>query len=234
TWDKAASAIAYEAEWRKDNGNWVSVARTSALGFEITGIYAGAYQARVRAINASDISSIWANAVETQLNGKEGAPPKPVGFSASTDVVFGITLTWGFPNGAEDTLKTEIQYSTTATGDNPLLLSDVPYPQKTYQQSGLAAGVTFYYRAQLVDKTGNESGYTDWIVGSSSSDSSEVLSYLTGQITETQLGQDLLGPVQDASQLKDMWSVKVGQTEDGKLYTAGIGVGVENTPAGMQ
>ncbi|TKI01526.1 hypothetical protein, partial [Martelella alba] len=26
TWDKAASAIAYEAEWRKDNGNWVSVA----------------------------------------------------------------------------------------------------------------------------------------------------------------------------------------------------------------
>ncbi|TKI01959.1 phage tail tip fiber protein, partial [Martelella alba] len=25
-----------------------------------------------------------------------------------------------------------------------------------------------------------------------------------------------------------------GQTEDGKLYTAGIGVGVENTPAGMQ
>jgi predicted phage tail protein len=31
-----------------------------------------------------------------------------------------------------------------------------------------------------------------------------------------------------------MWSVKVGKTEDGKLYTAGIGVGVENTPEGMQ
>jgi predicted phage tail protein len=32
-----------------------------------------------------------------------------------------------------------------------------------YHQLGLKAGQEFWYRAQLVDRTGNESGYTDWI-----------------------------------------------------------------------
>ncbi|AHG22555.1 hypothetical protein Z042_00570 [Chania multitudinisentens RB-25] len=34
--------------------------------------------------------------------------------------------------------------------------------------------------------------------------------------------------------LQDMWSIKVGKTQDGKMYSAGIGVGVENTPEGLQ
>ncbi|NHB94437.1 hypothetical protein C5469_20770 [Photorhabdus cinerea] len=68
-WDAADSAIAYESEWRKDNGNWVSAPRTSALGFEVDNIYAGRYQSRVRAINASEISSVWANAPETVMLG---------------------------------------------------------------------------------------------------------------------------------------------------------------------
>ncbi len=191
TWNKAASAIAYEAEWRRDSGNWVNAARTSALGFEVPGIYAGAYQARVRAINASDISSVWANADETRLNGKEGNPPKPVGFTASDSIVFGIELNWGFPDDTDDTLKTEIQYTAAANGSNPILLADVPYPARKYQQMGLAAGVTFYYRAQLVDKTGNESGYTDWVMGSSSSSAADILGSIGADIMTTEAGQEL-------------------------------------------
>ncbi|MGJ0580911.1 host specificity protein J, partial [Xenorhabdus bovienii] len=80
TWEATASAIAYEAEWRRDNGNWISAPRTSTQGFEIPNIYAGRYQARVRAINAAEISSLWANAPETHLKGKEGNPPAPLAF----------------------------------------------------------------------------------------------------------------------------------------------------------
>ena len=69
-WGAVENAIAYEAEWRKNNGNWVSVSRTSALGFEVPGIYAGRYRVRVRAINASNVSSIWATSMETYLKGK--------------------------------------------------------------------------------------------------------------------------------------------------------------------
>ncbi len=233
TWDRAESAIAYEAEWRRDNGNWIPAPRTSTLGFEVSGIYAGRYQARVRAINPSEISSVWANAPEMVLTGKQGDPPALASFT-TVGQVFGIVLNWEFPLGAEDTQRTEIWYSQNADGSNKMHLGDYAYPQRSHTMTGLAAGVNFWFQARLVDKLGNTGPWTNWVQGTSSEDASEVLDYLKGKITETELGQELLGPVEDAGKLKDMWSVKVGQTVDGKLYTAGIGVGVENTPEGMQ
>lgn len=233
TWDRAESAIAYEAEWRRDNGNWIPAPRTSTLGFEVSGIYAGRYQARVRAINPAEISSVWANAPEMVLTGKLGDPPALASFT-TIGQVFGIVLNWEFPLGAEDTQRTEIWYSQNSDGSNKMHLGDYAYPQRSHTMTGLAAGVNFWFQARLVDKLGNTGPWTRWTQGTSSDDASEVLDYLKGKITETELGQELLGPVEDAGKLKDMWSVKVGQTVDGKLYTAGIGVGVENTPEGMQ
>ena len=233
TWDRAESAIAYEAEWRRDNGNWIPAPRTSTLGFEVSGIYAGRYQARVRAINPSEISSVWANAPEMALTGKLGDPLALASFT-TIGQVFGIVLNWEFPLGAEDTQRTEIWYSQNSDGSNKMHLGDYAYPQRSHTMTGLAAGVNFWFQARLVDKLGNTGPWTNWAQGTSSEDASEVLDYLKGKITETELGQELLGPVEDAGKLKDMWSVKVGQTVDGKLYTAGIGVGVENTPEGMQ
>ncbi|MFV9076859.1 DUF1983 domain-containing protein [Serratia fonticola] len=233
TWDRAESAIAYETEWRRDNGNWIPGPRVSTLGFEVQGIYAGRYQARVRAINPAEISSVWANAPEMVLKGKIGEPPALASFT-TVGQVFGIVLNWAFPPGAEDTQRTEIWYSRSSNGSGKMHLGDYAYPQRSHTMTGLAAGVNFWFQARLVDRLGNAGPWTAWTQGTSSSDASDVLDLLTGKITETQLGKDLLGPIEDASKLQDMWSVKVGKTQDGKLYTAGIGVGVENTPEGMQ
>ncbi|EMH1752211.1 phage tail protein [Enterobacter hormaechei] len=185
-WDAVQGAVAYEAEWRRDSGNWISVPRTSSLGFEVQGIYSGRYLVRVRAVNASDVSSVWATSAEVNLTGKVGNPPKPVGFIASDNVVFGIELSWGFPANTDDTLKTEIQYSPTGTEDDAMLLADVPYPQRKYQQMGLKAGQIFWYRAQLVDRSGNESGYTDFVRGQASIDVSDI----TDAILEDMKGSD--------------------------------------------
>ncbi|MBK4427003.1 DUF1983 domain-containing protein, partial [Enterobacter hormaechei] len=185
-WDSVQGAVAYEAEWRRDSGNWISVPRTSSLGFEVQGIYSGRYLVRVRAVNASDVSSVWATSSEVNLTGKVGNPPKPVGFIASDNVVFGIELSWGFPANTDDTLKTEIQYSLTGTEDDAMLLADVPYPQRKYQQMGLKAGQIFWYRAQLVDRSGNESGYTEFVRGQASIDVSDI----TDAILEDMKGSD--------------------------------------------
>ncbi|XTO70085.1 host specificity protein J [Enterobacter hormaechei] len=185
-WDAVQGAVAYEAEWRRDSGNWISVPRTSSLGFEVQGIYSGRYLVRVRAVNASDVSSVWATSAEVNLTGKVGNPPKPVGFIASDNVVFGIEMSWGFPANTDDTLKTEIQYSPTGTEDDAMLLADVPYPQRKYQQMGLKAGQIFWYRAQLVDRSGNESGYTDFVRGQASIDVSDI----TDAILEDMKGSD--------------------------------------------
>ncbi|HAU5598577.1 host specificity protein J [Citrobacter freundii] len=173
-WDAVQGAVAYEAEWRRDSGNWISVPRTSSLGFEVQGIYSGRYLVRVRAVNASDVSSVWATSAEVNLTGKVGNPPKPVGF-ATTPINWGIRLNWGFPANTGDTLKTEIQYTANSDFSNPLLLSDVPYPSAEYTQLGLKAGQEFWYRAQLVDRTGNESGWTDWVRGESNANADDYL-----------------------------------------------------------
>ncbi|MHA8112676.1 TipJ family phage tail tip protein [Kosakonia cowanii] len=199
-WDSVKGAIAYEAEWRRDSGNWVSVPRTSSQAFEVSGIYAGRYLVRVRAVNASDVSSIWATSAEVTLTGKVGNPPKPVGFTASETVVFGVELNWGFPANTDDTLKTEIQYSLTGSDDDAMLLADVPYPLRRYQQMGLKAGQIFWYRAQLVDRTGNESGYTDWVRGQSSIDVSDITDAVLGQIKDTELFKDLIENAVDGSE----------------------------------
>ncbi len=174
SWDQAQNAIAYEAQWRRNDGNWVNVPRSSTTSFDVSGIYAGRYLVRVRAINAAEISSGWGYSDEKTLTGKVGNPPKPVGFMA-TGINWGIRLNWGFPGNTGDTLKTEIQYTANSDFSDPLLLSDVPYPSAEYTQLGLKAGQEFWYRAQLVDRTGNESGYTDWIRGMSNDNADDYL-----------------------------------------------------------
>ena len=199
SWDQAQNAIAYEAQWRRNEGNWVNVPRSSTTSFDVPGIYAGRYLVRVRAINAAEISSGWGYSEEKTLTGKVGNPPKPVGFIASDNVVFGIELSWGFPANTDDTLKTEIQYSLTGTEDDAMLLADVPYPQRKYQQMGLKAGQIFWYRAQLVDRSGNESGYTDFVRGQASIDVSDITDAILEDLKGSDTFKDLIENAVDSS-----------------------------------
>lgn len=200
SWDQAQNAIAYEAQWRRNDGNWVNMPRSSTTSFDVPGIYAGRYLVRVRAINAAEISSGWGYSEEKTLTGKVGNPPKPVGFIASENVVFGIELNWGFPANTDDTLKTEIQYSLTGTEDDAMLLADVPYPQRKYQQMGLKAGQIFWYRAQLVDRSGNESGYTEWVRGQASIDVSDITDVILEEIKDSDTFKDLIENAVDSNE----------------------------------
>ncbi|ELP5231740.1 host specificity protein J [Citrobacter freundii] len=194
SWDQAQNAIAYEAQWRRNDGNWVNVPRSSTTSFDVSGIYAGRYLVRVRAINAAEISSGWGYSEEKTLTGKVGNPPKPVGF-ATTPINWGIRLNWGFPANTGDTLKTEIQYTANSDFSNPLLLSDVPYPSAEYTQLGLKEGQEFWYRAQLVDRTGNESGWTDWVRGESNANADDYLGDIADDFLTSADGDRLTGDI---------------------------------------
>ncbi|AHG39731.1 hypothetical protein N018_05520 [Pseudomonas syringae CC1557] len=195
SWPAVAGAVAYDVEWRKDSGNWIKVQRTGSASVDITGIYAGAYLARVRAVSAYDISSSWRNSILTQLKGKEGLPPAVTSLTAAS-LIFGIKLNWTFPAGVEDTQRTEIWYGPTTDLAKATKLSDLAYPQSEHVMQSLKAGVTFFFWARLVDRTGNIGPWYPagiGVMGQTSSDAGPVLDLLDKQLTESQFGEHLLG-----------------------------------------
>lgn len=245
SWDAPDNAVYYIVEWRKDDKDWITMPRIGATSVDIEGVYSGQYLARVRAYNSIDVGSVYGQSVLTNVVGKEGAPPQVQNLT-TTSKVFGIDLRWNFPTGALDTNYTEIQYNTNPVDDGTeLLLGTFAYPLNTYTMSGLSAGQTFWFRARLVDKTGNIGAWTSWVSGSASAQATEILDYITGQITETELAQNLLEKIDSGggasiaveeltNELEAMYSIKLGVDVNGQYYAAGMGIGLEQTPAGMQ
>jgi predicted phage tail protein len=246
SWPAVEGAVAYDIEWRKDSGNWIKVQRTGSTNVDVVGIYAGSYVARVRAVSAFDISSIWRNSVLTELKGKEGLPPAVTSLTA-TSLLFGISLKWGFPAGAEDTQRTEIWYGPTNVLTNATKLADLAYPQSDYSMQSLLAGATFFFWARLVDRTGNIGPWypvANGVMGQASSDAGPILDMIEGQITETELGQELLDEINKIPGLQDQIDALDGLSAykpaevyepgemvvgDGRIYQAKIQVPI-NTP----
>ncbi len=197
-WTRPANAIAYEVHWRKNDSEWVFAGRTGGTSMEVRGIYAGRYVAKVRAINALDIGSVFATSVETQLSGKTTPPPSVTMLKAES-LLFGIGLKWEFPAGAEDTQRTEIWYGPTPNLETATKLADLAYPQSDYTMQSLLAGATFFFWARLVDRTGNIGPWYpvgDGVLGQASSEAGPILQMLAGKVSQTELGKDLLTEIE--------------------------------------
>lgn len=197
TWPAVPGAVGYDVEWRKDSGNWIKLQRTGVTSVDVVGIYAGAYVARVRAVSAFDITSIWRNSILTNLSGKQGMPPA-LSYLTATPLLFGIYLKWGFPAGAEDSQRTEIWHSQTTDLEAATKLTDLAYPQSDFSMLGLRAGVTFYFWGRIVDKIGNIGPWYPigiGVQGQSSSDAAAILEMIAGEIGRTELGQDIIDEI---------------------------------------
>ncbi|MFV9258383.1 DUF1983 domain-containing protein [Citrobacter freundii] len=189
-----ADIVAYQAQWKRGNNEWINIPETGLRNIEIAGIFSGDYLVRVRAINSAGASSLWTSSVLTHLTGRTGDVPKPVGLR-TTAINWGIQVDWSFPADTGDTLQTELQYSANGNGDNPLLLAGVPYPQHTYTQLGLKAGQEFWYRARLVDRIGNQSDWTDWVRGESNANADDYLGDIADDFLTSADGDRLTGDI---------------------------------------
>ena len=208
-WPPVEGAVAYDVEWKKDSGNWIRLPRAGTTSVDVTGIYAGGYLARVRAVSAFDITSVWKSSILTQLSGKTGAPPA-LAFLRTTSGPWKIGLEWGFPDsGAADTAYTEIQQSVTPGGSeqNATALGLFAYPTDTHTLTSLAAGARLAFRGRLIDRTGNVGPWSAWVDGISSTDASEYNELITKEYVESALGEQFFADIDqmqiDISGLQD-------------------------------
>jgi predicted phage tail protein len=194
TWDAPSGAVYYNVWWRRGASDWINAGVTYTASIEVAGIYTDTYTARVSAVGVTGNSSLWGYSPATDLQGKTGTPPAVTSLTAASQL-FGIALAWTFPAGAEDTQRTEVWYGKSPSLDAAAKLSDLAYPQRDYVLQNLQAGATFYFWARLVDRIGNIGPFYpvgNGVQGIASTDAGLILDAIAGEITETQLGQDLL------------------------------------------
>lgn len=238
TWDQAQGATKYQAEWRKDDGNWIKLPITGSNSVEVQGIYAGNYEARVTAISAFDIASLPTYSVLTTLSGKQGLPPALANIAA-TGILFGYRLNWSFPAvGALDTAYTEIEIASTANGANAAQLGLFAYPTNSHVIQGMQPNITRYFRGRLIDRIGNVGPWSQYANATTSADASAVLGILSGKLTETQLSQGLMEKIENSDLENNQAFIDVQQKIEGLdaqyylriqsgKYVSGFGLGVE-------
>ncbi|WP_296201976.1 host specificity protein J [Psychrobacter sp. UBA3962] len=189
TWEQVKDAVAYDVEWRKDDGDWISVPRTGNISVEVDGVYSGNYIARVRAVSAFDAVSKPITSTLTKVEGKAGKPPSLLSLKA-TGTLFGMELNWSFAKGSGDAAYTEIQVAS-APDTNVALLGQYSYPTNNAKLNGLQNGLVQYYRGRIVDKLGFKGDWSNWVKGQVLNDSSQVLDLIAGDIEQSHLHQEL-------------------------------------------
>ena len=189
TWEQVKDAVAYDVEWRKDDGDWISVPRTGNISAEVDGVYSGNYIARVRAVSAFDAVSKPITSTLTKVEGKAGKPPSLLSLKA-TGTLFGMELNWSFAKGSGDAAYTEIQVAS-APDTNVALLGQYSYPTNNAKLNGLQSGLVQYYRGRIVDKLGFKGDWSNWARGEVLNDSSQVLDLIAGDIKQSHLNQAL-------------------------------------------
>ncbi|WP_288773700.1 phage tail protein [uncultured Psychrobacter sp.] len=201
-WSQVKEAVAYEVEWRKDDGSWVRVPRTGTNSVEIDGVYAGQYLARVRSVGAFDSVSNATTSTLTEVKGKVGKPPALASLRA-VGKLFSMELSWSFAQGSKDADYVEIEQGS-APDTNVSLLGQFSYPTDRHEITGLQGGLTRSYRARLVDKLGFKSDWTAWATATVDDNPDKVLDLIEGQITESHLYKTLTDKIDKVSKIEPL------------------------------
>ena len=207
SWSQVKGAVAYDVEWRKDDGTWIKLPRTGNVSAEIDGVYSGNYLARVRAISAFDVQSQATTSTLTAIEGKIGLPPTVVGLTA-TGILFGMDLKWGFQQGSGDAAYTEIQVGS-APNVNVATLGQYSYPTNTHTINGLQGNLSQSYRARLVDKLGFKSEWSAWVTGTTDANADKIMDLIQGQIDESAFSNIMKGRIADIEINKEAISQEV-------------------------
>ncbi len=193
TWDQVKDAVAYDVEWRKDDGDWIKLPRTGNISADIDGIYSGNYLARVRAVSAFDAISKPTTSTLTAITGKAGKPPVLANLKV-TGLLFGMRIDWAFSAGSGDAAYTEIQVGS-APDVNVTALGQFAYSTDTHTVNGLQGNLSQSYRARIVDKLGNTSDWSSWVTGTTDASADKVMDLIQGQIDESSLNASLTSKI---------------------------------------
>ncbi|MFN7138617.1 MAG: putative Ig domain-containing protein, partial [Limisphaerales bacterium] len=139
--------------WRMPSG-WTAIGSSTYNGNTV-GYLDGHYKVKSTACPGSIIINQLGNirtGVMNRKNGTSSTPSGPSGLTATAASNSQINLAWTDNSGIEDGFRIE---RATASGGPFSQIASVGANVKTYSNTGLAAGTTYYYRVRAYNAAGN-------------------------------------------------------------------------------
>ncbi len=144
----------------------------------------GSYIAEIRAKNVSgQLSDPVTRAFEINLT---------ITRFVTESLLFSIGLDWDLPKTATVGNYTEVWRSTDNSIQNAIKIATLPYPQANYIINGVSLSEGYYFFLRCGDKLGNKGEFTEGVFGEADHNPETLLNALEGQITKSQLGEELI------------------------------------------
>ena len=138
------------------------------------------------------------------------------GLTASNNVIFGIKINWENPPLITSNAKIEVW--TSSKEDSGFERSaSLAYPTDNYGIGNLSVGQYVYFKVRIVDENMDAGEFAGPVRGMASTDSESILSYLKGQITATELGDDVVNGIIKDVLNDDEFDQKVSSLIDDEL-----------------
>ena len=162
-WDAAASAFLayYDVEWKKTSGSTYSSTTTTENGIEVAPLIDGVeYTFRVRAVGVNGATGSYATVTLTS-GGDVTAPSLPTTISAVGGFRY-ITVAWTNPADTDLNYVEVWENSTNNSGSASLVGTSAG---SEFIRPNLGIQVTKFYFLRAVDYSGNTSGFTAGVSG---------------------------------------------------------------------
>ena len=180
----ADGAVSYDIKVFRNTKLYSHIPDAKTPELRLQNLPDGDYVVEIRARNAAGVLSdpvTKAFSINYTITGLRAIPK-----------LFAVGLVWTLPETVVNTVYTEVWYGAEDNIERASKLATLPHPQSQYTLDNVALEEAFYFWVRLVDTNGRAGAFTASVLGKCDDDPSLILKQIEGQITGTQLHQDLI------------------------------------------
>lgn len=187
SWDNLTASgqvLTYDIKIYRNNRLYRHTPDAKTAEIRLENLPNGDYKAEIRGRNARGSLSeplIKAWSVDYNITGLRATPK-----------TLAIAVDWVLPQTVVSELVSELWYSRSNDFKTAAKLASLPYPQNSYQLTGVGVSDTYYFWARAIDTAGNSGEFTAAVKGQADKDPAPIVAQVQGAITKSALSKDLI------------------------------------------
>ncbi|MFC3873326.1 phage tail protein [Neisseria musculi] len=187
SWDNLSAGgqvLTYDIKIYRNNQLYRHIPDAQSAEVRLENLPNGNYKAEIRGRNARGALSeplVKAWSIDYTVTGLRTTPK-----------TLAISIDWVLPQTVVSELVSELWYARSADFQTATKLASLPYPQNSYQLTGVGVVDTYYFWVRIVDAAGNSGEFTAAVMGQADKDPAPIVQQIQGAITKSALSQSLI------------------------------------------